>query len=220
MENILKLFRKKSNSLQGLVDKFNEFTIKKADLVAQTDDIKHRALHDDSVEDLLGLLQDIRLQTELCDSACREIEDQLSEMLIRQIERDYKRLSEEKTLYDAEFDRLSAAAGSLLGQARNILEKLHQPYTSIIVSEIAAGVGDAEKKYPGKMDLFSKGYIEQANVGDDVPNFLEWRGKLKAREQLKPGDPATERHVKARVKKMLGIAPPPAPAKGCMGFGL
>jgi len=224
MNTVLKLFRKKGNSIDDFVTKYKEVVAQKSELILQNDAAKIELLRGGDQKKISERLRSNQLEIELADVACEEIKSQLAALLSKEVEDNYARLPTEKAKYERELEKNTAEAGQTLGRCVSVLRSINSPSANAIIKAINAAMTEVRAKHGEKMRGFDAGYTTGGSTGAGLRDLQAEKKRLDAVDRREPGTEGTQIVIKKRVNGLLGIIPekkPEIPVKlpGIFGVG-
>ena len=202
--DIKSIFRSKADTVESLVKKHQDLNRQKTDLEKKAEAIKREALNTD-VSNLCGRLADIRSQLELSKTAIAETKKQLKKALEIKIQSDFDGLNQEKQKYESQQDDLATRAGANLARGVQSLEALNLSFSHNLCRIIRETIVQfsEDRRFKSQMPEFLKAYSSEINVQGDPINFRDWKKRIIKTEELKPGQPHTERHIQGQIKRLL-----------------
>jgi len=208
MKDLLKIFKKKSNSADDIVSKHQSITLQKAELILQCDALKKQLLHGGDAAEITKKLKAHELEIELSDLACTEIQQELTDLLTRQVADDFAKLPAEKEAYEKELRDNIVAAGQAIGRGMLILRQIHAPGVAAVVTGIDGVLKSVREKHGEKLESFEEGLTSGGSGAVEIRDLESWKRKLDKISTKAPGSEPAVNHVRNRVKRLLNIKPP------------
>jgi hypothetical protein len=202
--DIKSLFRQRSESISELQQKYKSIQREKESLEEKADRLRAKSLKSD-IPDVQSDLETIQGEISLADTALKEIKADMESMIEKRIQSDFEGLNEQKLEFETKLNDLSTEAGKQTAKAVQSLQVLNLSFANLLSKLIRETIIDytTDWRFKNQMPIFLAAYSQAINADFEHVDFRSWKNEIIRIEQLQPGSLESERHVAAKVKKLI-----------------
>ena len=197
---MLNFLKKKDPSIDDLIREFHRIGKRMKELGDDASKARTAALSDNDIGKLDKALRLVDLELSVCQEGQFSIRNQMAEIFTKNRVDELKNLEARKKTYEAEFNRVSHEAGSLVGKVLIICENAKVGYFSKLASHLRDSVASATSHEDGENFLKS---MRAATYDVDGFNFMEEKRAISKAKTLDPKSEGGQLSIRKKINRFL-----------------